>query len=269
MRKNSVKPTYSIILMRDDCDVSAFRLHSVWIKLFVLFLVILVAACALGAYGAFYYKGRYESAAAERRSLQRALGESKIKLESLSNEALVGRFSGSQAGGSGGHAVNSVLMPQRDASPSGTSSSAVPTQADLSLLLNQLGPIRAAGTEDNAALEELMEKHPIRISNLKTRFEGEDRIRVIYDLSNQQPGLTLTGGCTIALLTREGALVDITPSARGVLTFQIARFRKMDILARLPSNLKREEIVKIQVSAQANDLPLYYKSFPLTGGNAD
>ncbi|MDR2051664.1 MAG: hypothetical protein LBQ63_07840 [Deltaproteobacteria bacterium] len=262
--KNSVKPTYSIILMRDDCDVSAFRLHSLWIKLFILFLVILVAACAFGAYGAFYYKARYEAASAERRSLQRALGESKIKLESLSNEALVGRFGAGPAGGSQGHAVNSVLTPRAEAASAGIHSTIAPTQADLSLLLNQLGPTRAAGAESSAAIEELMEKHPIRISNLKTSFEGEDRIRIAYDLSNQQPGLTLSGGCTIALLTREGALVDITPSARGVLTFQIARFRKMDVLTRLPSGLKREEIVKIQVSAQANDLPPYYKSFPLT-----
>ena len=255
MPHNSVKPTYSIILMRDDCGVSTYRLHSFWIKLFVFFLLLLLAAGAAGAYGTFYFKTRYEAAASERRDLQRALGENRIKLESLTNESLVGRFTG-------GDAQQRAEGP--GTSPYVSAPSVQPTQSDLALLLRQIGPVHTAGTENDTELDAQMENHPIRVSNLKVSFEGEDRLRVVYDLSNQQPGLTLTGRCSLALVTRDGGIIDLTPAARGVLTFQISRFRKMDILSRIPPNVKKESIAKIQISAQANDLPPYYKQFAIT-----
>ncbi|MCL1915896.1 MAG: hypothetical protein FWG17_04230 [Desulfovibrionaceae bacterium] len=254
MQPPSVKPTYSIILMRDDLGVSAFRLHSFWIKLFIFLLVLLIAAGALGAYGTFYYKNRYEATASERRDLQRALGENKIKLESLINEGLVGRFTGGDPGPSRTQTANL-------STPYISTPTIVPNQSDLAVLLRQIGPMRSAGTENDLEEDALMEQHPVRISNLKTAFEGDDRLRVTYDLHNQQPGLTLIGRCGLALITREGAVIDITAGARGVLTFQIARYRKMDILSRIPPNVKKENISKIQVSAQANDLPPYQKQF--------
>lgn len=267
MQPKTPKPTYSIILMRDDCDVSAFRLHSFWVKLFIITLVILIGACIAGAYGTFYYKNRYQVTAADRRELQRTLGENKIKLESLSNEELVGRFTGT--GPAGPNAGNSVVSPNNgSANPttvagnSGNQNTAMPSQEDLAKLLGQLGPDSAAGVSGSTAeADAQMEKHPVKVSNLKVAFEGENRIRTTYDLSNQQPGLTLVGRCSIALITRDGAIIDVTPSARGVLSFQIARFRKMDILAQIPPNVKQDDIVKVQISAQANDLPRYFKQF--------
>lgn len=268
MQPKTPKPTYSIILMRDDCDVSAFRLHSFWVKLFLVTLIILISACIAGAYGTFYYKNRYEVTSADRRELQRTLGKNKIKLESLSNEELVGRFTGSGPGGvSSG---NTVALPNNgpgaQAALGGGSgqNTTTPTPEDLARLLDQLGPVSIAGTDNSAAeLEAQMEKHPVKVSNLKISFEGENRIRTTYDLSNQQPGLTLVGRCSIALVTRDGGVIDITPSARGVLSFQIARFRKMDILAQIPPALKQSDIIKVQISAQANDLPRYFKQFPV------
>ncbi|MDR2503257.1 MAG: hypothetical protein LBD82_02565 [Deltaproteobacteria bacterium] len=264
--QNSIKPTYSIILMRDDCGVSTFRLHCFWIKLFVLFLIILAAAGVAGAYGTFYYKKRYEVSSAERRALQRSLGENKIKLESLTNEFQVGRFTGLgdvPAGHMPGLSSSQGSTPGASSPYVSAPITTLPTPRDLALLLRQNGPVRTAGTEDDPDLEELMEKHPIKISNLRSAFESEDRLRLSYDLNNQQNGLTLTGRCGIALITREGAVIDIAPSTRGVLTFQISRFRKIEILLRLPPNVKKEDIAKIQISAQANDLPPYYKNFTL------
>jgi hypothetical protein len=139
-----------------------------------------------------------------------------------------------------------------------------PSRNDLARLLDQLEPIRAAGVENAVELALMMEKHPVKVANLKTSVEGDDRLRVTYDLSNQDPRMTLTGRCNIALVTREGAIIDITPSSRGVLSFQINRFRKMDILARIPPDIQQNDVIHIQVSAQANDLPLYYKQFPVT-----
>lgn len=275
--QKSVKPTYSIILMRDDCDVSAFRLHSFWIKLFIFFLIILIAVCIAGAYGTFYYKNRYVVSSAERRDLQRSLGESTIKLENLVNEEWVGRLTGTPPSSSNTLAqnLNSVVMPAPSGVSAGGSASSAPTpytvqtvaapsQEDLSMLLSQLGPVRAAGLESDAEIEAKMEAHPVKVSNLKTSFEADDRIRTTYDLSNQQQGITLVGRCNIALVTRDGAVVDVTPSARGVLSFQISRFRKMDILAKIPPTIKKDDIVKVQISAQANEFPLYYKQFAVT-----
>lgn len=267
MQPKTPKPTYSIILMRDDCDVSAFRLHSFWVKLLIVFLIILIGACAAGVYGTFYYKNRYEVTSTERRELQRTLGENKIKLENFTNEELVGRFTGT--GPISSAPGNTVVSPSSSGGHSQSSSAspgeggAMPTPEDLAKLLNQVGPVRAAGTEGAADLDAQMEEHPVKVSNLKVAFEGEDRARFSYDLSNQRPGVTLVGRCSIALVTREGAVIDITPSTRGVLTFQIARFRKMDILAQIPPTIKRADIVRVQISAKANDFPLYYKQFPL------
>lgn len=267
MQPKTPKSTYSIILMRDDCNVSAFRLHSFWIKLFIAFIIALIGACAAGAYGTFYYKNRYELASAERRELQRALGENKIRLENLANEELVGRFTGTGAGAS---SLSSSVASSGNAagganvlSGSGASVATAPTPEDLARLLDQSAPVRAAGTGSSSEAESKMEQHPVKVSNLKTSFESEDRMRITYDLSNQQSGTTLIGRCSVALVTRDGTVVDITPSARGVLTFQIARFRKMDILVQIPPAIKRNDIIKIQISAKANDLAIYYKQFPL------
>lgn len=267
MQPKTPKPTYSIILMRDDCNVSAFRLHSFWFRFFILFLIILMGLCAAGAYGAFYYKNLYVAAAAERRELQRSLGENRIKLENLVNEELVGRFTGTGPG------APSTGRAQDGQAPSGGSialsdgaqapGTATPTPEDLARLLDQTGPVRAAGSDSPEPAPPAMEDHPVKVSNLKVTFEGEDRIRFNYDLSNQRPGVTLVGRCSLALVTREGAIIDITPSARGVLSFQIARFRKMDIVAQIPPSLKRSDILRVQISAKANDFPVYSRQFPL------
>lgn len=254
--------------MRDDCNVNAFRLHSFWIKLCIVLLIALLGACVAGAYGTLYYHNRYRVSSAERRELQRVLGENKIRLESLSNEELVGRFTGT---GSGGAFIGNTVVSPNNGQANGQGplaqnsgeATTLPTPEDLARLLDQSGPVRTAGTTQESDLEAQMEKHPVKIDNLKVKFEGSDRIRFTYDLSNQQQGLTLVGRCSIGLIMREGALIDLTPSARGVLSFQIARFRKMDVLAQIPANIKREDIIKIQVSAKANDLPLYYRQFPI------
>jgi hypothetical protein len=39
----------------------------------------------------------------------------------------------------------------------------------------------------------------------------------------------------------------------------------MDLLTQIPASVKREEIAKVQISAKANDFPLYYKRFPIEG----
>lgn len=265
MQPKTPKPTYSIIFMRDDCNVSAFRLHSFWIKLFIALIIILIAACAAGIYGTIYYEDRYRVSTNERRELQRILGENKVRLEKLANEQLLGRFTGSTSSPGRNPGSNSVSptanpVPAAPATPGSTAS---PSPEDLAKLLDQISPAQSAGADIPTDIEKQMAEHPVQISNLKINFEDEKRIRLRYDLRNQKEGITLIGRCSIALITRNGDTLDITPSARGVLSFQIARFRKMDILAQIPASVKKEDLVKVQISAKANEFPLYYTQFPI------
>ena len=316
--------------MRDDSGVSAFRLHSLWLKLFVILLVALTLLCVFGVYGTFYYKHRHHAEKQERHDSQEELKETKIQLERLQNidelrlksielelselkqdlrgnetqlqrllnlEKLI-QASGMEHGSSfssvvqpsvpavgtehgegslsaaaapspeylkelldqnaGGNASRTVSAP----TSAGSSASADASGGTLPAAGRQTPPSGASSTATRQTQTSETPAHPIKVSNLQSTFQGSDRIRISFDLSNQDSRLTLVGRCNLLVITAKGVVLPIQPTSRGIMTFQIARYRKMESVFTLPAGITVDDVVQIQVNAQANDLPPYQVHFP-------
>ncbi|MDR2892576.1 MAG: hypothetical protein LBV80_05770 [Deltaproteobacteria bacterium] len=118
MNAKPIKPSYSILLMRDDCAVSTFRMRTFWFKLIVVLVLLLMAACALTVYGTMYYKERYQIAAQERRTLQAELSELRVQLQDSANLAILphgqaDRHRAVLGGRSQPYSVNSITTTAR------------------------------------------------------------------------------------------------------------------------------------------------------------
>lgn len=251
--KKKESNTYSLILMRDDYGVRTMRLHGVWFKIAVLFIIALIAVSAAGIYSTKYMLDIYQFYSEENAELKKTLHTQKMELERLQNIDNI-----PVPGGRSSTQAQAAASTADGTAPAGVTL----TVGDLTALLGQ-APATAIGTNPATGTLDTPEaaKHPVRIANLKTVTESPSRMRISFDLNNQNSRLTLLGRCSVYAITRQRALVPLRPESRGVMSFQIARYRRMESTFILPDSITAQDVVKIQVTAQANDFPLYTRTF--------
>lgn len=133
MSSTPIKSSYSILVMRDDCTVSTFRMRAFWLKVIIFAVIFLILSCAAAIYGTYYYHGRYQNAAEKRNALQAELTAAKVELQERRNLAILpmdGDRSGEQ-----GYSVASMVKAYRpqtgpgESGAAGQTGSAAPSSA--------------------------------------------------------------------------------------------------------------------------------------------
>jgi hypothetical protein len=264
--------------MRDDNTVSTFRVRTFWFKALLVFFLLILAVCGLGSYGAVYYKGKYDAMLQKNDRLQFELSETKVRLQDRTNMSILPSGAPGQEGGA--YASNNI-RPVTPGAEAGTATSSIETLSagrnpgqgapgtlpDAQEWQNLLGPDAQAlstGATPAAVNPEDMEAHAIRVSNVSISFEAGNRARVIFDIANQPQKETLSGGCAIFAITRQGGQVELETVVRNSLSFRIRMFRKMSATLKMPEGLARDEIVNLRFVVQVSGLPDYVKAFPVT-----
>jgi hypothetical protein len=267
------KPTYSILLMRDDHAVSTFRVRTLWFKGLLALFLLLLAVCGLGSYGAVYYKGKYDAELRKNDQLQMELSETKVRLQDRTNLSILP--DGVPGQDSSAYIADNV-RPVTPGAEAGTATSSIETitagrAAGQGAFapdvpgLQHLGPEETTSSAAPTAApnSEDMESHAIRVSNVSLSYEAGNRAQVIFDIANQPQKETLSGGCAIFAVTRQGGLVELETVVRNSLSFRIRMFRKMSAALKVPEGLARDDIVSLRFVVKVPGLPDYVKVVPL------
>lgn len=263
--------------MRDDNTVSTFRVRTFWFKLLLALLLLLLAVCGLGSYGAVYYKGKYDAMLQKNDQLQMELSETRVRLQDRTNLSILpsgvpGQESSTYVsdnirpltpGLEAGTATSSIETISAGRNTGEAGATAVPDPQDLQSLLGQNGQVDAAGTTLAPSNPEDMEAHAIRVSNVSITYEAGNRAQVVFDIANQPQKETLSGNCVIFAVTKQGALVELETVVRNSLSFRIRMFRKMTAALKMPEGLARDDIVNLRFVVKVPGLPDYTKVFPV------
>ncbi len=277
---------YSLLLMRDDCGVRRFRVRAFWLKFLFCFLLLFCAAFGVSGYLAHSYWKKYAELQEEHRDLQRQYAEIRRRLEPLAylekmRELGQSRFSVEASGANGVAGANATIsavvpFPRANqtlaagsaASPSGNGApGAGPAAATPAAgpARNQTQPVPSAqaAAQTPEAAAQIDPAHPAKIANVSLRAAGTTRIRIAFDLSNQDPQQTLGGRVALAVVTNAGAVAEITQVDRAELSFLIARYKRISTTFALPQNIQTTDVAAVQISLSGDNVPPYSERFPM------
>ena len=273
---------YSILLMRDDSAVRRFRMRSLWLKFLLLFFVFLCLGTAAGAYGSYYYWKRFSVAQSELKDVELKLRAARPDLERLANiDAMASRniTSVNSVGTANATKGPSEVSPAKPATSEsagvstalaatlpGTTVSASITTRNATAATSALGAESPAAGTPTDVQPGAQEAHAAKIANMSLRASGTTRIRIAFDLTNQNQPQPLNGRVSLALIGKDGTITPVTPVAgveRDDSRFYINRYKRINTSVALPQDLQTAQVYGVRVTIEAEGQPPLVEEFPL------
>lgn len=205
--------SYSVLFMRDDADVRTFRVSPRRLKLLLWFSGVLAAVVIVClAVGLRSYVG-YRGLLKQRRELELRLADAQVNLERLGNLRKIEQEAAPAGKGAGAKTAPAARAPE-------TAGSAV----------------RAFHRVDTGA---------IAVDNLRIQVQG-GALNVGFDLNNRTQRAA-AGSIALLLLRSDGVLAELDAEPASDLTYQISRFKRIGVAARLPKGLGRRDALGLRV----------------------
>jgi len=225
---------YSVLFMRDDTDVRRFRLSPFWLRLF-FFSQIFFLLCAVG--GMYMgLRGWWQNAEllAQKKKLEQRLVDAEVRLERLGN-------------------MEKILQ------------SYDPKELQALLTSATTQPEAKEEPKPEINLKKIftrVDTRQVGVENLQARTSGS-KVSLSFELNNMQTTKSMAGVVDIALVKRNGAVVDLKTN-KNDLTFQIQRFKRIRTAFTMPGGLKVEDIFGIRLGIRDNDGKIIFlETFPL------
>ncbi len=215
---NFARGKYNVLMMRDNSTVHRYRISSTWLKVFLYGFCFLVLLAAGGGLAGFTFWRQNAALRSERAALQHDLRQAGIELERLQN-------------------VDKILKSN--------------DPEELQSLLGSMGSVKQkpapapAQPPDLKRLFNDVDTRQVGVDNLQARMDDE-AMNVSFNLSNLLAQGTLAGEASLALVTSEGALLPVEAS-QSELSFQIQRFKRMDVKFSLPGDTAREKLFGLRL----------------------
>lgn len=255
--------TYSVLLMRDDSPVRSLRMQRRTLR-FLCFLLLLVLGVGIaGSVVAVRYMERYYSLQQEFKAMQQQFTEARLHLEQLTNvktlvEQTEGEVEPARNNEVGAEPQTIEATPGRN----GLTANATALQRNASLIVGQGNassplPTTEAGTLDPAApvqeepsfasLPELTgAQMPIRIAGFTWRTQGENRLRLRYDLSTQS-GKQASGVMHFYGVRKNGQAVPLILENEDEARFAISRMKPIEAMVVLPEGSPLASFTELKV----------------------
>ncbi|MEF2143812.1 MAG: hypothetical protein V3573_00070 [Desulfovibrionaceae bacterium] len=218
---------YSILFMRDDKDVRAFRLNPFWLKALLVGLVLLVVTAVAGVYfGAtsLLENLRFKN---ENKELVSRLSEAELRLSSLANmEKILESYDSRE--------VESMLTTE-------------PAQPE---------PVKSEPTIDLNSIFSKVDTGAVRLEDLKLEI-GPERVEVMFNLLNNLNNTQLAGAISLALVTNDGRTLDLEADDAD-LSFQIQRRKPVRAQVALPEGVAKENVFGLRLTVKRADGKVVY-----------
>ncbi len=261
--------TYSVLLMRDDSPVRSLRMQRRTLRILCVFLLLVLGVGVAGSLAAVRYMDRYYSLQQEFKVMQQQFAEARLHLEQLTNvKTLVEQTEGEVEPARN---VEVGAEPQTlEATPSqnGLSANATALQRNASLIVGQSNATSPLPTEPAAngeaalaapeepsftTLPELTgAQMPIRIAGFTWRAQGDNRLRLRYDLSTQS-GKQASGVMHFYGIRKDGQAVALPLSNKEEARFAISRMKPIEAVVMLPEDTPLSSLAELKVLVKLED----------------
>jgi hypothetical protein len=283
------KSSFSILFLRDDSSVVRFRLKPVWVKFFVVFLVLFSISSGMAGYAAHYYWKKYNTLRLEQSRLTATLDKNRRKLDEFAGmervEAALPRSSMSSVGVAAVNGGNGS-KPQATASgdgEAGQTSSHLGSPAGSGQQIETPGsgtsqPAAPSGIGGNgqttsapapqpdtrtAADPPEKKEHPALIDEVQVLPSGAKRYNLSFGLSNRDKQIRLNGRVTVSITDKGGKRYEIAQINRDSLRFVINHYKKVVTAFSLPPELDAADASRMNLTVTAEDVPDITYSFPM------
>lgn len=214
---------YSVLFMRDDRDVTRYRLSPFWLKMFVFSQVFLLLCAVGGIY--MGVRGFRVNAAlhSEKKGLEQRLVDAEVRLERLGNmEKILESYDPTE--------LQSLL-------------SAATTEAE-----------QPAPPREEVNLNKIFTRTDTRqvgVENMQAKLTGH-KLTVSFELNNLQASKSMAGQADFIYLTKGGEAKKVETN-KGDLSFQIQRFKRIQTTFLLPEGMERKDLFGLRLEIKGKD----------------
>ncbi len=225
---------YSVLFMRDDRDVTRYRVSPFWLRMFVFCLIFLLL-CAVGGIYMGVRGFKINSALkTENKSLEQRLVDAEVRLERLGNmEKILESYDPAELQ-SLLSAATSEAEEQQEPRP----------EVDLNKLF-----VRT-------------DTRQVGVENLQAKMAG-NKLSVSFELNNLQSSTSITGQADFVYLTKDGTAVSVKTN-KSDLSFQIQRFKRMETNMPLPGGKDKKDLfaLRLVIKGKGGDV-IFAETYPL------
>lgn len=209
--------SYSVLFMRDDADVKTLRVSPRRLKLLLWIFAGVGLLVLVGLIVGLRSFVGYRSLLSERRELEVKLADAQVSLERLGNLDKIQRGGAAEPAAKGAPQVHAP-----DTSPQAAS--------------------RAFSKINAGSLD---------VDNFRGQLTGKTLI-TSFDLNIRANG-TVSGDIRLLLLRNDGSLTELESANPSDLTYQVQRFKRISVSARVPEGLTRREALGLRVEIKNSD----------------
>ncbi|QGY38891.1 hypothetical protein GM415_01635 [Pseudodesulfovibrio cashew] len=224
---------YSVLFMRDDRDVTRYRVSPFWLKMFVFMQVFLFLCAAGGIYmGVRGFKVNNDLRGENKQLEQRLVG-AEVRLERLGN-------------------MEKILQSYDPAE----------LQSLLAAATNEAENEPEAPEVDLNKVFTRVDTQQVGVENIQAKIAGQ-KISVSFELNNLQTSTSVVGQGDIALVKKDGSTQDANVK-KSDLSFQIQRFKRIQTVFVLPDGVDRKELFGLRLEIKGKDGGVIFaETYPL------
>ncbi|AMK12672.1 MAG: hypothetical protein AB7E51_13545 [Pseudodesulfovibrio sp.] len=213
---------YSVLFMRDDRDVTRYRVSPFWLKMFVCSQIFLLLCAAGGIYmGVRGFKINADLQS-EKKGLEQRLVDAEVRLERLGNmEKILESYDTTE--------LQSLLS-------AATSEAEQPEERE-EVNLNKIF-IRT-------------DTRQVGVENMQAKLAGR-KLSVSFELNNLQASKSMAGQADFVFLTKGGKVEDAETN-KDDLSFQIQRFKRIQTTFLLPEGMDQKDLFGLRLEIRGKD----------------
>lgn len=214
---------YSVLFMRDDRDVTRYRVSPFWLRMFVFSQVFLVLCAAGGIYMGVRGFNVNNALQRENKDLEQRLVDAEVRLERLGNmEKILESYDPAE--------LQSLL-------------SAASTEAE--------APPQPVEEVDLNEIFVRVDTRQVGVENFQARL-NKSKLSISFELNNLQASKSMGGQAHLAFVTKDGKELP-TKAKVSDLSFQIQRFKRMQTSFSLPDGKERKDLFGLRLEIKDND----------------
>lgn len=224
---------YSVLFMRDDRDVTRYRISPFWLKIFVFSQVFLLLCAAGGIYmgvRGFKLNNRLQ---VENKGLEQRLVDAEVRLERLGNmEKILQSYDPAE--------LQSLLS----AATSDVEQAPEQVEIDLNKVFTRV------------------DTQQVGVENLQAKISGR-KISISFELNNLQASKAVTGTIDIKVVKKDGSS-SVPELKKSDLSFQIQRFKRIKTTFLLPEGVEQKDLFGLRLEIKSKGGEIFFaETYPI------
>ena len=212
---------YSVLFMRDDRDVTRYRVSPFWLKMFICTQVFLFLCAAGGIYMGVRGFKINSDLQAENKGLEQRLVDAEVRLERLGN-------------------MEKILQSYDPAE----------LQSLLSAATSEVEQEQEQDVVDLNKVFTRVDTQQVGVENMQAEL-SKRKVSVSFELNNLQSAKAVVGQADLSLVKKDGSSLEAKIN-KNDLSFQIQRFKRIQTTFLLPDGVDQKDLFGLRLEIKGN-----------------